>query len=77
MHFNGQSTVVLDGDRAAGDSYTIAHHLYAEAGVQKLMIAYLRYLDTFAKQSDRWLFAERRLLVKWIEVRAMGAPSGA
>src|SRR5205814_494232 len=24
-HFNGQSTVTLDGDRAAGESYTIAH----------------------------------------------------
>src|SRR5690242_17238162 len=27
-HFNGQSTVTLDGERAAGESYTIAHHLY-------------------------------------------------
>ena len=26
-HFNGQSTVALDGDRAVGESYTIAHHV--------------------------------------------------
>lgn len=26
-HFNGQSTVHLDGDRASGESYCIAHHL--------------------------------------------------
>src|ERR1700721_2510950 len=26
-HFNGQSTVRLDGDRATGESYCIAHHL--------------------------------------------------
>jgi hypothetical protein len=25
-HFNGQSTVTIDGDRATGESYTIAHH---------------------------------------------------
>jgi hypothetical protein len=25
MHFNGQSTNVLDGDRATGESYCIAH----------------------------------------------------
>src|ERR1700735_2494193 len=30
MHFNGQSTVTLDGNRATGDSYTIAHHVYTE-----------------------------------------------
>jgi len=28
MHFNGQSTVTMDGDRATGDSYTIAHHVF-------------------------------------------------
>ena len=27
-HFNGQSTVTLDGDRATGESYCIAHHFY-------------------------------------------------
>jgi hypothetical protein len=26
MHFNGQSTIALDGDRATGISYCIAHH---------------------------------------------------
>jgi hypothetical protein len=26
-HFNGQSTVTIDGDRAMGASYAIAHHL--------------------------------------------------
>src|SRR6478752_5527729 len=28
-HFNGQSTVALDGDSATGESYTIAHHLFS------------------------------------------------
>ena len=27
MHFNGQSTISLDGDRATGESYCLAHHL--------------------------------------------------
>jgi ketosteroid isomerase-like protein len=26
-HFNGQSTIDLDGDRATGESYCLAHHL--------------------------------------------------
>jgi SnoaL-like domain len=27
MHFNGQSTIIFDDDRATGESYCIAHHL--------------------------------------------------
>jgi hypothetical protein len=29
-HFNGQSTVQIDRNRATGESYTIAHHVYTE-----------------------------------------------
>jgi hypothetical protein len=36
------------------------------------MVAYLRYLDTFAKIDGTWLFAERLLHVDWLEERAMG-----
>src|SRR5579864_798278 len=38
-HFNGQSTVTIDRNRATGESYTIAHHLYTEDGVRKIMTA--------------------------------------
>ena len=69
-HFNGQSTVTLEGDRATGESYTIAHHLYPEDGERMIMIASLRYLDTFAKIGGRWYFAERKLLVDWTETRS-------
>jgi SnoaL-like domain len=68
-HFNGQSTVTLDGDRATGESYTIAHHLFSEDGTRKIMIASLRYLDTFAKIDGGWYFAERKLLLDWSETR--------
>ena len=70
MHFNGQSTVVLDGERATGESYCLAHHLsVADDGQRTMMIASIRYLDQFAKQDGRWLFAERRLMVNWTETR--------
>jgi SnoaL-like protein len=68
-HFNGQSTVVIDGARATGESYTIAHHLYTEDGTRMIMIASLRYLDTFAKIDGRWYFAARDLILDWSETR--------
>jgi len=70
-HFNEQSTVEIDGNRVTGESYTIAHHVYAEVGRRKIMIASLRYLDTFAKIDRAWFFAERNLIVDWSEARSM------
>ena len=72
MHFNGQNTAVLDGDRATGEAYCIAHHVYSEDGERKIMVAYLRYLDVFAKESGRWLFAERKLYLEFSDTRALG-----
>ena len=74
-HFNGQSTVAIDGNRATGESYTIAHHLFTEDGDRKIMIASLRYLDTFTKIDGRWYFAERKLILDWSETRVMTAPA--
>ena len=76
-HFNGQSTVTPDGDRATGESYTIAHHLYTEDGERKIMVASLRYLDTFTKIDGRWYFAERKLILDWSETRSMTAHAAA
>src|SRR6202166_3578828 len=72
MHFVGQSTILtLTGDRATGEAYTLAHHLTIDGGKRRLMIAALRYYDTFAKIDGAWLFAERLLYVDWLEERAL------
>ncbi len=70
QHFNGQSTISLTGDRATGESYCIAHHLFTDNGERKLMLAHLRYGDTFVKLDGAWLFAERNLYVDWIETKS-------
>jgi hypothetical protein len=70
-HFNGQSTVTIEGNKATGESYTVAHHLYTEDGERKIMIASLRYLDAFAKADGQWLFAERKLILDWSETRSV------
>ena len=69
MHFNGQSTMAFDGDRATGEAYCIAHHLFTDGGQRKLMVAWLRYGDTFVKVDGTWRFAERNLYVDWTETR--------
>src|SRR3954451_25361062 len=69
MHFNGQSTIALDGDRATGESYCIAHHLFTADGERRLMVAFLRYRDTFVKRGGNWRFGERELYVDWTETR--------
>jgi hypothetical protein len=73
MHFNGQSTVALDGDRATGETYCLAHHVYSDDEGRQLMIAALRYQDIFAKADGTWRFAERRLYVRWTETRTVEA----
>lgn len=69
MHFNGQSTVKINGDEAAGTTYCRAYHLKVEEGKQNLMIAGIRYYDKMVKQDGVWLFAERKLKVCWVENR--------
>jgi ketosteroid isomerase-like protein len=72
MHFVGQSTILtLTGDRATGEAYTLAHHLTIGGEKRQLMIAALRYLDTFVKIDGAWFFAERLLYVDWLEERSL------
>jgi hypothetical protein len=71
-HFVGQSTVfTLTSDRATGEAYCLAHHVSVKDGIRRLMLASLRYLDTFAKVDGAWLFAERLLYVDWVEDRLL------
>jgi SnoaL-like domain len=75
MHFNGQSTFSMDGDRATGDSYAIAHHVFTEDGSRQMMVAWLRYLDVFTKIDATWYIAERQIILEWSETRGLGVPT--
>ena len=71
-HFVGQSTIfTLTRDRSTGETYCLAHHVTGDGSKRRLMVASLRYLDTFVKIDSAWLFSERRLYVDWMEERAM------
>jgi len=72
MHFLGQTTILtLTRDRGTGETYCMPHHLTIAGEKRRLMVAALRYMDTFVKMDSVWLFAERRLYVDWLEERAL------
>ena len=67
-HFVGQSTITsLTRNRATGEAYCLAHHVTVDGAKRRLMVASLRYLDTFVKIDGAWLFAERLLYVDWVD----------
>jgi ketosteroid isomerase-like protein len=71
-HFLGQSTIFsLTAERATGEAYCLANHVTVDGEKRRLMVASLRYLDTFATIDGSWLFAERRLYVDWLEERPL------
>jgi SnoaL-like domain len=71
-HFVGQSTILtLSDDRATGEAYCLAHHVTVDGDKRRLMVASLRYLDTFAKIDGVWLFSERLLYVDWVDERPL------
>ena len=71
-HFVGQSTIfTLTNIRATGEACCLAHHVTIDGGERRLMVASLRYNDTFVKMDSAWLFAERLLYVDWVDERAL------
>jgi hypothetical protein len=71
-HFVGQSTITsLSDNRATGEAYCLAHHVTVDGSKRRLMVASLRYNDTFVKTDSAWLFSERLLCVDWVDERAL------
>ena len=71
-HFVGQSTILtLSENRATGEAYCLAHHVMVKDGKRRLMVASLRYGDTFTKTDGTWLFSERLLYVDWVDERPL------
>ena len=71
-HFVGQTTILtLTNNEATGEAYCLAHHVTVDGAKRRLMVASLRYLDTFAKIDGAWLFSERRLYVDWVDERPL------
>jgi hypothetical protein len=69
MHINGQSTTWIDGARASGVTWCLVHQLKIDATARVIIIASVRYLDSYVKRDSRWLIRQRQVLIDWTETR--------
>lgn len=66
-HFNGQNTLTVNGNKATGEVYCLAHHI--KNAEKSLLVMSIRYHDTYTKQNGKWLFSERDLYIDWTDKR--------
>ncbi len=65
QHVIGQVLIEISGDRAAGESYFIAHHTLPGPDSDIFMIAAGRYLDTFERRGGCWKILRRHAVYDW------------
>jgi hypothetical protein len=70
-HLLGHSNHVVDGDRATGESWCRAHHVYEDAGVRRDWVMAIRYHDRYVRAAEGWRIADRHLVVEWLEDRPL------
>ena len=68
-HFLGQHLIDLQGDRATGEVYCQAHHLYRTGEGRLNRTVWIRYFDGYVHRDGRWWFSTRRLHADWSEIR--------
>jgi hypothetical protein len=65
QHIIGQCLIEVNGDRAAGESYFVAHHTIGTPNGDILMIAAGRYLDRFERRYGVWKISHRHAIFDW------------
>ncbi|MGQ0464197.1 MAG: nuclear transport factor 2 family protein [Sporichthyaceae bacterium] len=63
MHCLSNISIEFDGDRAAVESYLIAHHVSADGTSLRTFGA--RYVDRFEQRDGAWRIAHRTLVSEW------------
>jgi ketosteroid isomerase-like protein len=74
FHFIGTTRYEIDGDRATGEVYCLAHHLTPtrHGGTDYVML--IRYQDTYSRRDGKWAIDERRLITDWTETHTANRP---
>ncbi|WP_150294279.1 nuclear transport factor 2 family protein [Sphingobium estronivorans] len=75
QHRVHQQTVIIDGDRATGETYCTADHLLNNDDT--ILVWAIRYQDEWRREGNDWQFTRRRLIVDWTETRPVTLGVGA
>ncbi len=67
-------TLADDGDRADGETYCVAHHLYQREGAPRRFDMGIRYQDAYRLEAGRWLISARRLNIIWQQDQPLQQP---
>jgi hypothetical protein len=67
MYFVGNHVCEIDGDRASGETYSMAYH--RRDG--QLIVNAIRYLDEYVRLADGWRFQRRDARILWTEAREL------
>jgi uncharacterized protein (TIGR02246 family) len=70
-HVLGHSNHLVDGDRATGESWCRAHHVYDHGGTRRDWVMAIRYLDRYVRAEGGWRIEDRHLVVDWLEDRPL------
>ena len=66
---------VVDGGRATGDVYCVAHHASsAGVGYGTDLVWFIRYRDEYRETAEGWRFVRRELNLQWVEEHAISPP---
>lgn len=68
QHLVANQLVAFDGDRAEGETYCTAHHIYEdESGVRRDRVMAVRYLDVYVRTDEGWRIETRSLHCDWVQ----------
>jgi SnoaL-like domain/Vacuolar sorting protein 39 domain 1 len=74
-HFVCNHLIAVDGETAEGEVYALAYHIFPDGkGGAVQDVAGVRYIDRYAKQNGRWLFASRVVTFDFREVKPVTTP---
>ncbi|MCP4907879.1 MAG: nuclear transport factor 2 family protein [bacterium] len=70
----------IDGDRATGEVYCVANHLYEKEGVPFKLDMGIRYEDRYAREAAGWVIERRVFNMVWetdmpMKIEAKGQPN--
>lgn len=73
MHKLGNVLIEVEGERAWGETYAVAHHVAGTGADATDLVMGVRYLDRFERRGGEWKIADRQMSFEWERAGAIGS----